>query len=280
MQQYLDSRLLPPLEQSLSKLPRNATALNPGELNLNTALIALPDVLDELVELVRQLAVVKLATFGSLADGEPFDEPFRVGLNDDLTDTLRLQSIILSLGSFGSGDDEGVDLLEGGDGCANLDLTTAEVRVVDEGGVVVEGVVFKEHTTGCGRRAFAADFNDDGRLVARACVVAVDDLADLAWSLCERLLLGVCCCLEWPRLLVDVLVARLLAGAKFRSVFVLVAVGEWNHAAALCPGHLRWMCLTRRVLVFRKRICCDWRLSFVVSKATGRQIPVEHSMIL
>lgn len=66
--------------------------------------------------------------------------------------------------------------------------------------------------------------------MASACVVAFDDATDLAWSKCEWPLFGVWFHLE---------LLGLLAGARLGFVLVLEALGEWNHAAAPGPGHLR-----------------------------------------
>ena len=78
---------------------------------------------------------MELTTFGSPADGEPLDQPFRVGFDDDLSKMLDWWRTFL-----GFEVDVGVDLLESSDCCANLDLAAAEVLSVDQEGLLPDSV--------------------------------------------------------------------------------------------------------------------------------------------
>ena len=240
---------------------RNGTAHGLAELDLDKAFVALADVLHELVKLVRQLAIVELATLGGLADGEPLNQPFRVGLDDDTSKVLGFWRTLLWLGG-----DVGVNLLESGDGCADLGLAAAEVLLVDEDGLVVRRVVLEEYAASSWGCAFAADRNDDRRLVPRGRVAAFDGATELAWSQGERLLVLVRFRLEW---------LRLLGGARLGNVLVLEALGERNDATASGPGHL---CRLRGCGGIKSVVGGGWL--FVVSKGTRRQIPLEDSVIL
>jgi hypothetical protein len=153
---HLGSRFLPPFEHRLGKLLRNGAALSLAKLDVETTIISLAHASRDFVELLQQLLVVELPTLGGLASGEPFYEPLRASLDNDLGGTFGLRCILLTFAG-----EVWFDALECGDGSTNADPAAVEVIAVDHKRPVVLRVDVTEDAASGRRSALAVDCDDD-----------------------------------------------------------------------------------------------------------------------